>query len=124
MHKITIILLNVEEQARKFFESYPFVHAFLAGVGVIIFWRGVWELLDRNSIGPIASIVIGSLILGSIGVFIQTFLGNTIIIKNVKQELKTEKKVLSEVEGEVESEEITLKKLAEKIDALAKKMEK
>ena len=124
MYTITSTLLTIEERARKFFEKYPFVHAFLAGIGVIIFWRGVWELLDHNGVGPVESIVLGALILGGVGLFIQTFLGNTIIIKNVKQEEQKEKKVIQTIEGEVGEEEVTLKKLADKIDALERKLVK
>lgn len=123
MLKITKILLNTEERARKFFERLPFVQAFIAGAGAIIFWRGIWELLDEAGISPGLSVILGTLLLGGVGVFIQTFLGNTIIIKNVKQEEKLEKKALARFEGEVASEEVTLKQLADKIDALQAKIE-
>lgn len=123
MLHITKILLNTEERARKFFERLPFIQAFIAGAGAIIFWRGIWELLDKAKISPEVSVILGTLLLGGVGVFIQTFLGNTIIIKNVKQEEKLEKKALARFEGEVVSEEITIKQLADKIDALQRKIE-
>jgi hypothetical protein len=123
MNEITKKLLRTEEGARKFFEKVPFIHAFLAGVGVIIFWRGVWELFDQIGITPVQSIIMGVVLLGGIGVFIQTFLGNTIIIKDVAKKEKSETKLIKEVESEVSGEEITLKQLAEKIDRLTKKLE-
>lgn len=123
MLKITKILLNTEERARKFFERLPFVQAFIAGAGAIIFWRGIWELLDEAGISPELSVILGTLLLGGVGVFIQTFLGNTIIIQNAKKEERFEKKVISKFEGEVASEEVTLKQLADKIDALQAKIE-
>ncbi len=121
--KITNQLLDIEKNARKFFERIPFIQAFLAGVGVIIFWRGVWELSDRINIHPALSILIGCLILGGIGVFVQTFIGNMIIIKNVKREEEKEKQSMKIIEGEVVTEEITLEQISRKIDALAKKLE-
>jgi hypothetical protein len=119
MKPITKKLLTIEDQARRFFERTPFIQAFFAGVGVIIFWRGIWELLDQVGISPGFSVVIGALILGGVGVFVQTFIGNTIIIKEVKQEEKIEKKTLQKMEGDSYPTEITLDALSRKIDTLA-----
>jgi hypothetical protein len=122
--KITKILLTMEESARRYFEKVPFLQAFIAGVGVIIFWRGVWELLDDMRVSPTLSIVLGCLLLAGVGVFLQTFIGNTIIIKNVHQEEKTEQKELHKLEGHVKVEEVTLAELSRKLDALAEKIDK
>jgi hypothetical protein len=124
MKPITRTLLKVEDNARRYFERIPFVQAFIAGIGVIIFWRGVWEWLDRSGVSPELSILLGMLLLGSVGVFIQTFIGNTIIIKSVKDEEKKEQKALQQVEGEVGTEEITIAALAAKIDTLAELISK
>ncbi|MBP6912897.1 MAG: hypothetical protein KBB86_03100, partial [Candidatus Pacebacteria bacterium] len=65
------------------------------------------------------------LILGGIGLFIQTFVGNAIIIKNVKSEINLEKKSEREVakfEKEVIKEEITLNELSSKLDILTQKL--
>ena len=123
MQSITDFFLKIEEDARKYFERIPFIQAFVAGIGVIIFWRGVWEFLDASGVSPLASVILGSLLLGAVGVFIQTFIGNTIIIRNVKREEKMEQKMLAKMEGEVDTEEITLKVLSDKIDALARRLE-
>lgn len=119
------IFLNIEERARKYFEQFPFIHAFLAGVGVILFWRGTWEIADIYRLNPFTSVVVGILILGGIGLFIQTFVGNAIIIKNVKSEINLEKKSEREVakfEKEVIKEEITLNELSSKLDILTQKL--
>jgi len=123
MKSITKILLNAEESARLYFEKTPFIQAFLAGIGVIIFWRGIWEWLDMNQVSPVTSVVIGSLILLCVGVFVQTFIGNTIIIKNVEQEERFEKKAIKQMEGEVDSEEVTLSSLSAQLDELARKID-
>lgn len=97
MKSITQTFLGIENRARRYFERFPFIQAFLAGIGVIIFWRGAWELLDKLKVSPVVSIVIGSLILGGVGVFVQTFIGNTIIIREVKQEENIEKKIVEKL---------------------------
>ena len=123
MKSPTSFFLNIEERARLFFERVPFIQAFLAGVGVIIFWRGIWEWLDQSGVTPLASVILGSLILGSVGVFVQTFIGNTIIIREVKQEEKNEKKAVQKMEVEVGSEEATLAGLSARLDTLIKKLD-
>ncbi len=117
--------LNIEDRARKHFEQFPFIHAFLAGVGVILFWRGTWEIADMYRLNPFTSVFVGVLILGGIGLFVQTFVGNAIIIKNVKSEINLEKKSEREVakfEKEVIKEEITLAEVSNKLDALTQKL--
>ena len=123
MKSITKILLEAEDRARTYFEKIPFLQAFLSGIGVIIFWRGIWEWLDMQHVSPLISVVGGSLILLCVGVFVQTFIGNTIIIKNVKQEELLEKRAIKEMEGEVNVEEVTLASLSAKIDEISKKID-
>lgn len=123
---VTNTLLSIEESARKFFERFPFSHAFIAGVGVILFWRGVWEIADIIKLDPIASVLLGIILLGGIGLFIQTFVGNAIIIKNVKKEEQLEKQTerkVEQVEQEISTEEVNISKLTEKIDELSKKID-
>ncbi len=126
MSYLTNIFLNIEERARKYFEKYPFTHAFLAGVGVILFWRGAWEVADRVHIGPWGSIILGCLILGGIGLFVQTFVGNAIIIKTVKKEAQMEQKTKQDVamvESEVAEEEITLAHLSKRLQSIEAKVD-
>ncbi len=115
---ITKILLGIEERARKFFERIPFIQAFVAGVGIVLFWRGVWHGFDELGLSSLSSIIIGALLLGGVGVFIQTMIGNTIIIKKVKQEEQIEKQAIKKMEKEVVTEEITLLQLSQKLDQL------
>jgi hypothetical protein len=112
-HHQTKVLLAIENSARKFFERFPFTHALLAGIGVVLFWRGVWESSDLIMIDPVASFLLGIAIMGGTGLFIQTFVGNTIIIKKVEKEINKE----------IEKEETTLKELSIKIDELNKKID-
>jgi hypothetical protein len=131
MKHITNIFLQIEHNAREFFEQFPYIQAFFAGVGFVLFWRGVWEIMDQMNLDPILSIVIGSLLLGAIGLFLHTFVGNAIIIKHVeidKSMDRVTKREMFKVEAEVHEEEVTLselslalKRLEEKIDAMHNK---
>ncbi|OGI83889.1 hypothetical protein A2903_00935 [Candidatus Nomurabacteria bacterium RIFCSPLOWO2_01_FULL_33_17] len=120
------IFLHIEDRARKYFEQFPFTHALLAGIGVILFWRGVWEIADINRLSPIASVIIGIILLGGIGLFVHTFVGNAIIIKSIKHEIDIEKEnkaEVTQVEKDIKRDEITLDHLSNKLDSLIKKID-
>jgi hypothetical protein len=88
---------------------------------VVLFWRGVWEIADRIHIDPIVSIVVGSLLLGAIGLFLHTFVGNAIIIKNVEKDKRMTTRAEHEiavVEKDIKQEGATLEQLSAKIDRL------
>lgn len=123
MNFLTKKLLGMQQRARKYFEQFPFLQAILAGVGVIVFWRGIWEGLDRTGVSPLVSIIIGIIILGAVGVFVETFIGNTMIIKEVLQEEKVGKKNMKEVTSEEKSENASLAEISTKLDQIIKKME-
>jgi hypothetical protein len=126
MRNLTNIFLKIEEKSRNYFEKTPFFHAFFAGIGVVLFWRGVWELSDILGIEPILSICLGALILLILGVFLQTFVGNTIIIKKVESEQKIDLKTKTDVEKvqqEVNIEEVSLELLAKKLESIESKIE-
>jgi hypothetical protein len=121
MKYVTNIFLRIEERARTYFERVPFLHAFLGGVGVVLFWRGIWELADRIQIDPIVSIVVGSLLLGAIGLFLHTFVGNAIIIKNVEKDKRMTTRAeheIAAVEKDIKQEGATIDQLSAKIDQL------
>jgi hypothetical protein len=126
MKYFTSKFLKIEEKSRNYFEKWPFFHAFFAGIGVVLFWRGTWEVADRLGLNPYLSILLGSLILLILGLFLQTFVGNTIIIKKVENEKKLDLKTkndLEKVEKEVDMEEVTLEILAKKLEAIESKLE-
>ena len=119
MQYFTNLFLNIETRARKAFERIPFIHAFLAGVGIILVWRGVWETADHISLMPLASVAIGVVLLVAIGLYLQTLVGNTIIIKEVAKD----KAMTAKTEREVKEEEITMAHLARKLSDIETKLD-
>ncbi len=137
---------KLEDKIRGKLSHYPIFYALIGGVGVVLFWRGVWHTADfftnlifsfqqNSSIdlgnlpwwdGPL-SIFLGSVLLLSTGLFVFGFIGNEIIISG----LKGGKKLNEKTEEEIETEEVqlknlqnTLNKVAEKISDLEKEVEK
>lgn len=112
---------KIEDYVRAKLSHYPLIYGFLAGVGVVVFWRGVWHTADylshliqvfsvnsENSIdwsgmvwwdGPL-SLLIGSLILLTTGTFVTTFIGNELIISGLKGDKKVSEKTEKEVKEE------------------------
>ena len=126
MRILTNLFLKIEDKSRNYFDKFPFFHAFFAGIGVVLFWRGTWEVADRLGLDPYWSIILGSLILIILGLFLQTFVGNTIIIKKVESEKRLDQKTeadIKKVQKEMGIEEITLEILAKKLESIEAKLE-
>lgn len=108
---------RLEDKVRVKLSHYPIIYAFIGGVGVIIFWRGVWHTADHvmqfifssgsgatsTSLvglfwwdGPL-SILVGTALLLVDGLFVSSFIGNEIIISG----LKKEKKLIEKTEDEI-----------------------
>lgn len=121
--KIILFFDKLEDRVRRWLSHNPLLYAFIGGVGVVIFWRGIWYTMDfvmefyfsvllaNKSIdymtpiwwdGPL-SIVIGMAMLLPTGIFISSFVGNEIIISGIKGEKKIVEKTESEVQSDTES---------------------
>ncbi|OHB10641.1 MAG: hypothetical protein A3H60_01020 [Candidatus Zambryskibacteria bacterium RIFCSPLOWO2_02_FULL_44_12b] len=119
MTRIARFFDRLENRIRGFLSRYPIVYGFVAGVGIVSFWRGVWETSDLLNIPALASLVFGFLLLLAIGVLVTEFLGNRIIISGLRGEKKIEEKTLQEIEDE----EMFLSSLKNKIDRIEKMVE-
>ena len=85
-----------EDKNRNLLSRYPIFYGFLTGVGIVLFWRGVWNtangiFLIENSL---VSIALGSILLLAIGTFVSSFIGNEIIISGIKREKKAVEKIV------------------------------
>ena len=110
---------KLEKKIRGKLSHYPVVYALIGGIGVILFWRGVWHTADDMSVSSITSAIIGFIILVVTGVFVSAFIGNRLIISG----LVGEKKLSEKEEGELETEETQLKNLQNTLSRLEKKLD-
>lgn len=97
---------SLATRIRMWLSHRPVLYAFLGGIGVVLFWRGVWLTMDAlthyvsatydvySSIelsqllwwdGPL-SLVIGSSILFFVGAFVSSLIGNELIISGLRSE--------------------------------------
>lgn len=137
---------KLEDKIRGKLSHYPIFYAFLGGVGIVIFWRGVWHTTDfftevifsyqlKGSVdlgslpwwdGPL-SLLVGSVLLLSTGLFVFDFIGSQAIISGLRGEKRLEEKTEEEIktEGEIiKGIEKEVKKISERLDDIEEGLEK
>ena len=65
---------KLEDEVRGKLSRNPFLYALLGGIGVVLFWRGIWHIADDINLGSGISLIIGSVILLMTGVFVSEFI--------------------------------------------------
>lgn len=122
--KIIKFLDLLEDKARARLSRHPLLYGVVSGVGIVMFYRGVWMVLDEYQImtGWVTLVVATTILLLS-GVFVYHFVGNSIIISGIKKDKKLTERVHGDVKTDAEFiKEIlaTVKKIEEKIEGLKK----
>src|SRR3989338_9252294 len=101
MVKILRFFDKLEDRVRGRLSRTPIVYAFVGGIAVVIFWRGIWHLADElQSLGgwwrvffsPDVSLIFSVLILLGTGLFVSFFIGDRIIMSGLRHEKKIEEK--------------------------------
>ena len=125
MGKLFHFFDRLEDRVRGWMSHRQIFYGLVGGVGIVLFWRGVWHIADYFSLvfmtresgsatidmaalwDGLLSFGIGSVLLLLTGLFVSSFIGNEIIISG----LKGEKKVAEKTEEEVETETTLVKDL-------------
>ena len=133
-NKIIHFFDRLEDKMRAKLSRYPILYAFIGGIGVVLFWRGVWHtadflieiLLKTSEVttlglidGPL-SLIVGSILLLITGIFVSAFVGNRLIISG----LSGEKKLAEKAESEIETEEAQIKKIQSTLERVEKEITK
>lgn len=100
---------KLEDHVRALLSTHKFIYTFIGGVGVVLFWRGVWrtaDILEQTTVtgsvlfSPYWSILFSVLLLLVTGLFVSVFIGESIIISGIKKEKKEADKTIDEIEDE------------------------
>ena len=112
---------RLEDGVRGWLSHRPILYGLVGGVGVVLFWRGVWHTADFISLvvflwqngssttdlsglyDGLASFATGSLLLLASGVWVSGFIGNEVIISGLRGDKKLAEKTEAEVETETEA---------------------
>lgn len=106
---------KLEDKVRSRLSRSPILYALIGGVGIVLFWRGVWDTADYFTVlnGPISIVISITLLLMS-GLFVSFFIGDHVIISGIKQE----KKVVDQTEEELAEDSGKLDKIALKLEEM------
>lgn len=103
MRKIAHFFDRLEDQIRSDLSRHPLIYGLIGGLGMVLFWKGVWETADMFPIlyGP-ASLLLSLVILLATGLLVSAFIGDHIIISGLKQEKKLTEKAEHEIRTDTE----------------------
>ncbi len=130
---------KLEQKITVFLSHRPRFYALTVGVGIILFWRGVWHSADHlhsfyfsfyeNYVttdsfstpwwdGPL-SLITGGLILYFTGALISSFIGNELILSG----LRGEKRLSEKTEGEVKNEVRAISDIKDELKSITSALE-
>lgn len=92
-----------EDKNRNGLSRIPILYGFLTGIGIVLFWRGVWYVADSLFFmdSGWVSLLIGSFLLLAIGTLVSSFIGNEIIISGVKKQKTVVEKIVAAEEADL-----------------------
>ncbi len=123
-----------EDDVRGTLSRHVFIYTFIGGVGLILFWRGIWHIADvlegipgstQILFSPAGSLLLGVAILLSTGLFVSVFVGDSIIMSGIRKDKKVIDKTIEEIEeekSEVEETEVLLMGLKKEVEKLERKL--
>lgn len=91
---------HLEDYVRSRLSHHPITYAVIGGIGVVLFWRGVWHAADALQMSWPLSIVISFTILLVTGLFVSFFVGEDIILTGINRQKKLEERTEEEIKTE------------------------
>ncbi len=104
---------RLEDKIRIALSHQPIAYAIIGGIGIVLFWKGVWETAELfpSLFGP-PSAALGLVILLLSGLLVSFFIGDSIILSGFKREKKLVEKTESEVRSESDKMEYVMERLS------------
>ncbi len=112
---------KLEDKIREYLSRKPILYAFLAGIGTVFFFRGVWLIADGFDFltGPV-TLFISLIILLATGTLVFHFVGDSVIVSGIKRE----KKLIDKTEKEIMAETATLEEIKTLLKRIDKRLDK
>src|SRR5690606_13868649 len=107
---------KLEDKVRHELSKRPVIYAFVAGIAIVLFWRGVWHLADEFGMTSWESLVASVVLMLMTGTFISFFVGDQILISGLREEKRIDQKT----EIDLAREEERLKEIFHEIEQIQK----
>ncbi len=121
INAVTKFFDKLEDKVRIFLSRHPISYALIGAIGIILLWKGVWEMAEAVPIlFGLGSVLLGLAILLLTGLLVSFFIGDNILMSG----LRREKKLFEKTEVEVKSEKEILQEVASEISEMHKDVEK
>lgn len=118
---------KAEDRIRHALSKHPIIYALIGGFATVVFWRGVWDMMDILYLEyefwflhPVASLIISIIVMLATGTFISFFIGEQIILSGLKEEKRIDQKT----EEEIEMEDYKIKHMADEVAEIRKDIAK
>ncbi len=126
--KILHIFDRIEDVVRGHLSRFPIIYALIGGVGVVLFWRGVWHTADEIPVlhNSWVSLGVGTGILLITGIFVSAFVGSRLIMTGLRGEKKMTEKTMDEIEqeeSEIKNIQKTIHKVEDELSEIKKEIE-
>ncbi len=130
--------MKIKHKIQNHLSHRPKLYALVVGVGIVLFWRGVWHSADHLHTfishlsatsspsfidapwwdGPL-SFLAGCIVLYFTGAFTSSFIGNELILSG----LRGEKKLNQKAETEIKSEGESIENIKDELIIISKRLE-
>ena len=110
---------KLEDRVRIALSHHPIVYAFIGGVAIVLFWRGVWMIADTFAwLDGAASVLMSTLVLLVMCLLVSLVLSDHIILSGLRHEKKLDEKT----EKEVRAEMTELQQVLERLDRIEREL--
>ncbi len=110
---------KLEDKIRFRLSHRPILYAIVGAIGIILVWKGVWDMADEFHLMGIAAFTLGVVILLATGLLVSFFIGDTIIISGFKRE----KKLVDKTERELLDEQSHREKIMSELKHIEEELE-
>lgn len=103
---------KLEDVTRARLSHHPILYTFIGGIGIVLFWKGIWETAETfPALHGIPSVILSLVFLLPTGLFVSFFIGDNIILSGYKRE----KKVTEQTEAQVRAEKDAIGEIATRL---------
>lgn len=101
MKSILTFFDKIEKRTRFWLSHHPILYSLIAGFAIVLFWRGVWDMMDLlDFMTPLVTTLVSVVILLLTGTFVSFFIGEELIISGIKEEKRIDQKTEQELRAE------------------------